>query len=64
MLEPRSRMTYASVRSFSWVGVGRRSCPNSLASTVVWIAVKEFSVSYHNSKTILFTIYPEYGNLE
>ena len=31
-----------------------------------WLAVKELKLSYHSyytSETILFTIYPEYGNL-
>ena len=28
-----------------------------------WRAVKELQFSYHNSKTILFTIYPDYGIL-
>ena len=28
-----------------------------------WVAVKEFSLSYHNPETMLFTIYPYHGNL-
>ena len=28
-----------------------------------WVAVKDFELSHHNSKTKLFTIYPEYVNL-
>ena len=28
-----------------------------------WVAVKELKLSYHNSDTILFTVYPYYGNL-
>ena len=28
-----------------------------------WAAVKELSLSYHNPKTMLFTIYTSYGNL-
>ena len=28
-----------------------------------WVAVKELELSYLNSKTVLFTIYPYYGNL-
>ena len=27
-----------------------------------WVAVKELNLSYHNSESILFTIYPYYGN--
>ena len=34
-----------------------------LISWVAWVAVKEFNLSYHNSKTILLTIYPYDGNL-
>ena len=30
---------------------------------IKWVAVKEFKLSCHNSKTILFTIYPYYGQL-
>ena len=28
-----------------------------------WVAVKEFNLNYYNAKTIPFTIYPCYGNL-
>ena len=28
-----------------------------------WVAVKELKLSYHNPKTMVFTIYPCYGNL-
>ena len=33
-------------------------------SSTVWGAVKELKVSYHNPKTILFTIDPYYGHLK
>ena len=29
----------------------------------VWVLVKELSLSYHNKKTILFTVNTYYGNL-
>ena len=28
-----------------------------------WVAVKELNLSYQNSKTMLFTLYPYYGDL-
>ena len=28
----------------------------------IWVAVKESELSYQNPKSILFTIYPDYGN--
>ena len=34
-----------------------------LELNVSWTAVKELKLSYHNLKTISFTIYPCYGNL-
>ena len=30
--------------------------------SVVWVAIKEFKLSYNNSETILFVVYLEYGN--
>ena len=30
---------------------------------VYWVAVQELKLSYHDPETILFTIYPYYGNL-
>ena len=42
----------------------REPLPGSLqSSSFFWVAVKELDLSYHNPKTILFTIYPSYGNL-
>ena len=35
----------------------------SLTVQIQWAAAKEFILSYHNSETILLTIYPYYGNL-
>ena len=32
-------------------------------SSVDWIAVKEFKLSYYIGETLLFTIYTHYGNL-
>ena len=32
-------------------------------SSFTWVLVKEFNLSYHNKETILFTIDPQYGNL-
>ena len=29
---------------------------------IYWVAVKELKLSYHNPKTMLFTIYAYYGN--
>ena len=28
-----------------------------------WVAVKELKLSYHSPETILFAVYPYYGNL-
>ena len=28
-----------------------------------WVAVRELKLSYHDPETIVFTIHPEYGNL-
>ena len=36
---------------------------NPVNSPVFWVAVKEITLSYHNSNTLLFTIYPKFGNL-
>ena len=30
---------------------------------LVWVAVKEFELSYYIGETLLFTIYTRYGNL-
>ena len=29
----------------------------------IWVAVKEFNLSYHNPEATLFGTYPYYGNL-
>ena len=34
-----------------------------LMSSYDWVAAKELNLSYHNPEAILFTMYPQYGNL-
>ena len=46
---------------FYWRGHDGSGHP--IMMIVYWVAVKEFKLSYHNYKTILFTIYPYCGNL-
>ena len=35
----------------------------SAISIDVWVAVEDLKLSYHNSETTLFTIYPSHENL-
>ena len=32
------------------------------ATTLNWVAIKEFNLSYYIGETLLFTIYTHYGN--
>ena len=34
-----------------------------LTGLVDWVGIKELKLNEHNPETVLFTIYPEYGNL-
>ena len=34
-----------------------------LGFVIIWVAVKEFSFSYHRPETVLFTLHPYSGNL-
>ena len=45
----------------STVGLSRST--QSFPRSYIWVAVKELKLSYHNPKTILFTIYPYYGSI-
>ena len=57
---------YASVpRAFAAEGRSSRKSTERkrLRESSFWVAVKELDLSYHNSDTILYTMYPYYGNL-
>ena len=60
-----SKITFKlSVRVWARPKANKGEVKGNTTQCLFWLAVKEFKISYHKSKTILFTIYPYYGNLK
>ena len=70
--DPSYRPAGLYVRSFEQILYGISASPTHMGVSQLsirslyrnsWLAVKKLRLSYHNPKTILFTVYPYYGNL-
>ena len=56
--QPSSTQHESPTRNRAFEKFGQDLAWLSLALCRCWLAVKELKISYHNSKTILFTMYP------